>query len=145
MVRPCSCAASDQAGRPDYSWLHVAVLDRKGRIRHDGGVVATPGMYVALRLGGGATRCLHLTVKTIVGRPLVDRVQNRFILRSDKAHWFRSEPENSTLLPCRACPGRPDGHLQTPKTPPTSRPTCGFARATMGISCGQYFPASISA
>ena len=32
--------------RPDYSWLHVAVLDRKGRIRHDGGVVATPGMYV---------------------------------------------------------------------------------------------------
>ena len=32
--------------RPDYSWLHVAVLDRKGRIRHDGGVVATPGIYV---------------------------------------------------------------------------------------------------
>jgi putative flavoprotein involved in K+ transport len=32
--------------KPDYSWLHVAVLDRKGRIRHDGGVVAMPGMYV---------------------------------------------------------------------------------------------------
>ncbi|MFY0610249.1 MAG: NAD(P)-binding domain-containing protein [Hyphomicrobiaceae bacterium] len=32
--------------RPDYSWLHVPVLDRKGRIRHDGGVVAAPGMYV---------------------------------------------------------------------------------------------------
>jgi putative flavoprotein involved in K+ transport len=32
--------------RPDYSWLHVAIFDRKGRIRHDGGVVATPGMYV---------------------------------------------------------------------------------------------------
>ena len=32
--------------KPDYSWLHVDVLDRKGRIRHDGGVVATPGMYV---------------------------------------------------------------------------------------------------
>jgi putative flavoprotein involved in K+ transport len=31
---------------PDYSWLHVAIFDRKGRIRHDGGVVATPGMYV---------------------------------------------------------------------------------------------------
>jgi hypothetical protein len=30
----------------DYSWLNVAVLDRKGRIRDDGGVVATPGMYV---------------------------------------------------------------------------------------------------
>ena len=25
--------------RPDYSWLDVPVLDRKGRIRHDGGVV----------------------------------------------------------------------------------------------------------
>lgn len=32
--------------RPDYSWLDVPVLDRKGRIRHDGGVVASPGMYV---------------------------------------------------------------------------------------------------
>jgi putative flavoprotein involved in K+ transport len=32
--------------RPDYSWLDVPVLDRKGRIRHYGGVVAAPGMYV---------------------------------------------------------------------------------------------------
>jgi putative flavoprotein involved in K+ transport len=32
--------------RPDHSWLEVPVLDRKGRIRHDGGVVASPGMYV---------------------------------------------------------------------------------------------------
>ena len=32
--------------RPDYSWLDVPVLDRKGRIRHDGGVVVAPGMYV---------------------------------------------------------------------------------------------------
>src|SRR5215475_14271114 len=32
--------------RPDYSWLDVPELDRKGRIRHDGGVVAAPGMYV---------------------------------------------------------------------------------------------------
>jgi putative flavoprotein involved in K+ transport len=32
--------------RPDLSWLHVPVLDRKGRIRHDGGVVAAPGLYV---------------------------------------------------------------------------------------------------
>jgi putative flavoprotein involved in K+ transport len=30
----------------DYSWLDVPVLDRKGRIRHDGGVVDSPGMYV---------------------------------------------------------------------------------------------------
>ena len=32
--------------RPDYSWLHVPVLDRKGQIRHDGGVTAAPGLYV---------------------------------------------------------------------------------------------------
>ena len=32
--------------RPDYSWLHVPVLDHKGRLRHDGGVVSdSPGMY----------------------------------------------------------------------------------------------------
>lgn len=32
--------------RPDYSWLEVPVLDRKGRVRHDGGVVEAPGMYL---------------------------------------------------------------------------------------------------
>ena len=32
--------------RPDYSWLDLPVLDRKGRLRHDGGVVETPGMYL---------------------------------------------------------------------------------------------------
>ena len=31
--------------RPDYSWLHVPVLDEKGHLRHDGGVVDAPGMY----------------------------------------------------------------------------------------------------
>ncbi len=32
--------------RPDYSWLDVPVLDRKGRIRHEGGIVPSPGLYV---------------------------------------------------------------------------------------------------
>jgi putative flavoprotein involved in K+ transport len=32
--------------RADYSWLDVPVLDRKGEIRHDGGIVAdAPGLY----------------------------------------------------------------------------------------------------
>ena len=31
--------------RPDYSWLDVPVLDRKGSLRHDGGVVEAPGLY----------------------------------------------------------------------------------------------------
>ena len=32
--------------RPDYSWLDIPVLDRKGEMTHDGGVVtASPGLY----------------------------------------------------------------------------------------------------
>ena len=31
--------------RPDYSWLHVPVVDEKGELRHDGGVVDAPGLY----------------------------------------------------------------------------------------------------
>lgn len=31
---------------PDYSWLNVPVLDRKGRIRHAAGVGDWPGLYV---------------------------------------------------------------------------------------------------
>jgi putative flavoprotein involved in K+ transport len=32
--------------RPDYSWLELPVLDRKGMIHHDGGVVSSPGVYL---------------------------------------------------------------------------------------------------
>jgi len=32
--------------RPDHSWLDVPVFDRKGRIRHAGGVVEAPGLYL---------------------------------------------------------------------------------------------------
>jgi putative flavoprotein involved in K+ transport len=39
---------------PDHSWLDVPVLDHKGRLRHDGGVVTgAPGMYL---LGGSLLR-----------------------------------------------------------------------------------------
>ncbi|MEM9371406.1 MAG: NAD(P)-binding domain-containing protein, partial [Pseudomonadota bacterium] len=31
--------------RPDYSWLQVPVLDRKGLLRHDGGIVDAPGLF----------------------------------------------------------------------------------------------------
>jgi putative flavoprotein involved in K+ transport len=30
---------------PDYRWLNVPVVDRKGQLRHDGGVVDAPGLY----------------------------------------------------------------------------------------------------
>jgi putative flavoprotein involved in K+ transport len=32
--------------RPDYSWLEAPVFDRKGRLEHDGGVIASPGLYL---------------------------------------------------------------------------------------------------
>jgi putative flavoprotein involved in K+ transport len=31
--------------RPNYEWLDVPVVDPKGRLRHDGGVVDGPGLY----------------------------------------------------------------------------------------------------
>jgi putative flavoprotein involved in K+ transport len=32
--------------RPDYTWLEAPVLDHKGMIRHDGGITASPGLYL---------------------------------------------------------------------------------------------------
>ena len=32
--------------RPDLSWLDVGVFDRRGRVVHDGGVTASPGLYL---------------------------------------------------------------------------------------------------
>jgi putative flavoprotein involved in K+ transport len=32
--------------RPDYRWLHVPVLDAKGQLKHDGGVVESDGLFV---------------------------------------------------------------------------------------------------
>ena len=32
--------------RPDYRWLKAPVLDRKGQLVHQGGVVSAPGLYV---------------------------------------------------------------------------------------------------
>ena len=39
---------------PDYSWLELPVIDRRGRVRHEGGVVqGAPGVYL---LGGNLLR-----------------------------------------------------------------------------------------
>ena len=44
--------------RPDYSWLDVPVFDLRGRVRHDGGVVDSPGMYL---IGMPVLRCRRST------------------------------------------------------------------------------------
>nr|AVI26418.1 oxidoreductase [Candidatus Entotheonella serta] len=45
--------------RPDYTWLDVPVFDLRGRLRHDGGVVDAPGMYV---IGLPVLRCRRSTL-----------------------------------------------------------------------------------
>ena len=32
--------------RPDYSWIELPILDRKAMVRHEGGVVGLPGIYL---------------------------------------------------------------------------------------------------
>jgi putative flavoprotein involved in K+ transport len=32
--------------RPEYGWLDVPVVDSKGQLRHEGGVIDSPGLYV---------------------------------------------------------------------------------------------------
>jgi len=54
--------------RPDYAWLKVPVFDHKGRIRHHGGIVDHPGMY-------------------LLGAPLLRRRKSSFIHGAeDDAH-----------------------------------------------------------
>jgi putative flavoprotein involved in K+ transport len=50
--------------RPDYSWLKVPVVDEKGSLRHDGGVVESPGMYA-------------------LGLPMLRRRKSSFILGAE--------------------------------------------------------------
>jgi len=32
--------------RPDYSWIEIPILDHKGMLRHEGGIVCEPGVYL---------------------------------------------------------------------------------------------------
>lgn len=51
--------------RPDYRWLNVPVLNRKGEMRHEGGIVTeAPGMYV-------------------IGLPVLRRRRSTFILGAE--------------------------------------------------------------
>ena len=72
--------------RPDYSWLDVDVLDAKGMIRHDGGVVDSPGMY-------------------LMGSPFLRRRKSSFIdgSRADAEDLI---DELSSYLDRRASPAR---------------------------------------
>jgi putative flavoprotein involved in K+ transport len=50
--------------RPRYPWLDPALLDARGALRHDGGLLPVPGMYV---LGLPFTRCRRSNLLDGVG------------------------------------------------------------------------------
>jgi putative flavoprotein involved in K+ transport len=74
----------DTGFRPDYRWLNVPVLDRKGSLRHDGGVVDAPGLYA-------------------IGLPVLRRRKSSFI------HGAEDDARN--LIECLAAdsPSRAEG------------------------------------
>jgi putative flavoprotein involved in K+ transport len=81
--------------RPDYSWLDVPVLDRKGHLRHDGGVVDAPGLYA-------------------IGLPILRRRKSTFIHGAeDDAHdlidHLAGYLGNASVLPRERTRGDADG------------------------------------
>jgi putative flavoprotein involved in K+ transport len=81
--------------RPSYSWLDIPVLDRRGRVRHDGGVVTdAPGLYV-------------------LGLPLLRRRASTFIHGADEdtralgehLHSFLDGQAQRSATPARAMRG----------------------------------------
>jgi putative flavoprotein involved in K+ transport len=85
---------------PDLSWLDVPVLDRKGRVAHDGGVTAWPGLY-------------------LVGMPFLRRRKSSLIdgaaadardLTAHLAGYLDSLPHPAVATPPRhaGCGGKPD-------------------------------------
>ncbi len=86
--------------RPDYRWLDVPVLDPKGQLRHDGGVVDSPGLYA-------------------LGLPVLRRRRSTFIhgieddAREVIGHLTRylaadRRPASPPTRPGRISAGRPD-------------------------------------
>jgi putative flavoprotein involved in K+ transport len=111
--------------RPDYSWLHVPAFDRKGRLRHDGGVVEAPGMYV-------------------MGLPFLRRRKSSFIhgaeddareLCADLAEYL-DRVRNRIAVPMRAR----TSHGVPAARPRLDRSGAGALRKEVGIGADPYRP-----
>jgi putative flavoprotein involved in K+ transport len=68
--------------RPDYSWLDVPVLDAKGHLLHQGGVVDSPGMYalglpVLLRRKSTFIHGIEDDAREVIGHLVSDLSRNR--------------------------------------------------------------------
>ena len=72
--------------RPDFSWLDLPVFDRRGELRHEGGIVDAPGLYV-------------------LGLPFLRRRQSSFIhgaesdVRELAAHLFEHLDLQAVAMP----------------------------------------------
>jgi putative flavoprotein involved in K+ transport len=77
--------------RPDHSWLDLPVFDRRGRIRHDGGVVIdAPGVYL---LGAKFLRRRRST--------FISGAEQDTLELSEHLHRFlETSPQLATALSC---------------------------------------------
>ena len=105
--------------RPDYSWLDVPVVDHKGMIRHDGGVVESPGMY-------------------LIGSPFLRRRKSSFMdgARVDAEELIgelevvpRSPRSSESVNGCR------ETAIRAPRAPRARRSTPGVLQRGFGRRC----------
>ncbi len=81
--------------RPEYEWLDVPVFDARGRLRHDGGIVDSPGLYA-------------------LGLPVLRRRRSTFICGIeddardvvDHLHGYLAEPLADSVRSRRGMRGR---------------------------------------
>jgi len=78
--------------RPDYSWLDVPVFDRKGMVRHDGGVVSSPGMYL---MGTPFLRRRKSTLIDGAGDDARDLSDHLVSYLRSRVSWLLSRPRSA--------------------------------------------------
>ena len=89
--------------RPELSWLHVPVFDRKGRVVHDGGVTAAPGLYLI------GMPFLRRRKSSLIDGAAADAAELTDHLASLPRHARRGPP---ATVPRPAARGRPPGQLK---------------------------------
>ncbi len=98
--------------RPDLSWLDVPVLDHKGRVRHDGGVVTgAPGMYL---LGGSLMRTRRSSY-------IAGAAHDTEALADHLHHHLSSSTKNLELTPTNGTAWSPATSHNTPPATETVR------------------------
>jgi putative flavoprotein involved in K+ transport len=74
--------------RPDYSWLELPVFDRKGMVRHHGGVVDFPGVYL---MGAPFLRRRKSALIDGVGDDACDLSNHLALALADARSWRKKQ------------------------------------------------------